>query len=122
MPDGFCRTTMPLAFRWPRIWDGLTSLTRFQTTDEADGWTNAVVSPAPILKLCQLMTVLLAAPTVSIEPDALKVAAPCATLPPVGLAPAGRWAPTASASANAGQHGRLRRMALAKAAFMVCRV
>src|SRR5262245_50987484 len=54
-PAGFWSTTYPLAFKFPRICDGFASLIRFHTKEEELGWTKRVVSPIPILKLCQLM-------------------------------------------------------------------
>src|SRR5262245_60321205 len=54
-PFWFINTTQPLALRFPQIWVGLASKMRFQTTDTALGWWKLTVSPAPILKLLQLM-------------------------------------------------------------------
>src|SRR5271168_107277 len=63
----------------------------FQTTEEDEGSTNVVVSPAPMLKLCQLIAVLPEVVIVSTCPELLKLAAPCATVPPTGLATAEYW-------------------------------
>ena len=58
-----------------------------QITDVDEGWTNVVVSPAPILKLCQFTYAL---PEVCVivnwEPLVLNDAEPCVTELPVGLA------------------------------------
>ena len=61
----------------------------FQTTEEEEGSTKVVVSPAAMLKLCQLIKALPEVVIVSCEPEVLKAADPCATVPPVGLASAG---------------------------------
>ena len=73
----------------PKIEEGLASLMWFQTTEELVGSTKVVDSPAPTLKLCQLMTVpAVAVWMVNWFPEALKVAEPWATVPPAGLAAA----------------------------------
>ena len=59
---------MPLACRLPKICDGFGSLMRFQTMDCADGWLKMVVSPAAMLKLCQLRNAFCDAVMVSCEP------------------------------------------------------
>src|ERR1017187_3775675 len=84
-PLWFITTTVPLALRLPQICDGLRSLIWFQTTDEAEGWMNVVVSPAPMLKLCQLMKALCEAVMLSCDPfcDALTV--PLPTVMPCGF-------------------------------------
>src|SRR5579863_8165524 len=57
-PAEFCRTIRPLALRLPRICEGLPLLILFHATELAEGWTNVVVSPTPMLKLPQLIIVL----------------------------------------------------------------
>src|ERR1039458_730339 len=79
---------MPLARRVPKICDGLASLIRFITTEEMDGWLKTVVSPAAMLKLCQLSIATGEVVMVSREPFCDVVAVPEATVMPVGLASA----------------------------------
>src|SRR5471030_169401 len=67
----------------------------FTTSECDDGWLKTVVSPAPILKLCQLSTARFPVVMVSCEPLACVVAAPEATVMPVGLAMAFRAMPIA---------------------------
>src|SRR5215813_3057424 len=85
-PLGFCSTMNPLALRLPRICEGFGSLMRFQTIDEDEGWAKIVLSPRPMLKLCQLITARSEVLIVRIEPAVLKVALPWPTVPPTGLA------------------------------------
>ena len=60
----------------------------FQTMDAADGWLKMVVSPAAMLKLCQLSNALLPAVTVSCEPLVCSGGRAAGTVRPVGLASA----------------------------------
>jgi hypothetical protein len=77
--------------------DGSVPITRFSATDWLLGWTKATPSPAPMLKLCQLMAafwldwLMVRAP----GPEPM-LAAPAVTWPPVGRA----WAPEAQARAS----------------------
>src|SRR5690349_10201003 len=79
-------TTTPLALRLPKICDGFWSWMLFQTTDEADGWMNVVVSPAPMLNDCQLRKALCEAVMLSWLPLAAAVAEPLCTVRLFGLA------------------------------------
>ena len=90
-PLGLMRKTCPLDCRLPRIWLGLPPSTRLSTWLELLGWTKRVVSSAPMLNCCQLMTAPLLLVTVRVLPLVVNVAAPCTTCAPCGLAsrPAG---------------------------------
>jgi hypothetical protein len=95
-PLWFINTTVPLALRLPQICDGLRSLIWFQTTDEAEGWMNVVVSPAPMLKLCQLMKALCEAVMLSCDPFCDALTAPLPTVMPCGFPSAGEMRSAAS--------------------------
>src|SRR5215831_7164184 len=60
----------------------------FQTTEDADGWMKVVVSPTPMLKLCQLMAARSEVWMVNCAPPAevVIVAVPCVAEPRTGLA------------------------------------
>ena len=88
MPDGLTRTMMPLAFSVPAMTDGSAPTTRFRATELALGWTNWVVWPLSIEKLCQLIAAR-SVVWVTLTVLALGweiVAAPPTTWPPVGFA------------------------------------
>ena len=55
MPFGLIRNTLPFALRLPRMLDGSLPMTRFSATELLFGCTNCTLSPAAILKLCQLI-------------------------------------------------------------------
>src|ERR1043166_2751088 len=93
-------TTQPLALSVPQICERFGSSTRFQTIEVEEGWTNVVVSPGRMLKLCQLSTAFWPACTVSCEPLCVALAEPCATVMPVGFAFA-RSPPRQAATASA---------------------
>ena len=87
MPFGFSRKTLPLADKLPKILEGSLPTTRFSATELLPGWTNCTVWPAPIPKLCQLMTVLaLDCVMVVALPLLVMFATPAATTPPTGEA------------------------------------
>ena len=88
-PSGLTRNTRPFAASMPLIIDGPSPpVTRLSAIELASGWTKRVVSPAPMLKLFQLMiardvdwlTVTLLVPT------PVTAAPPPTTLGPSGLA------------------------------------
>src|SRR5271163_3573842 len=78
--------------------EGSDPITRFSVIDEVEGWTNFVISPAPILKLCQLMTAWLVDWLIWVRFAAgwVMVALPATTEPPAGLAAAGAAKATAA--------------------------
>ena len=85
MPFGFIKKTFPLAVRLPRIVDGSAPKTRLSATALLLGCTNRTVSPGPMLKLCQLITVLAVVWVTKVVPaPVLMLAPPAVTAPPVG--------------------------------------
>jgi hypothetical protein len=79
---------MPLAFSVPAMTEGSAPTTRFNATELAVGWTNCVVWPLSIEKLCQLIaarSVVWLILTV-LALGWVIVAAPPTTSPPAGLA------------------------------------
>ncbi len=86
MPFGLIRKTRPLDCSVPRIEDGFCVVTRLRTAEEPDCWTNLVISPAPIEKLCQLMIALGELVTWSRLPACRNAALPLTTVGTVGLA------------------------------------
>src|SRR6266545_2425390 len=83
-PFWFISTTMPLALIDPQICDGCVSRIRFHTTETALGWWKLTDSPAPMLKLCQLMTELCEALMSRRDPFCAELTLPCCTLMPCG--------------------------------------
>src|SRR6266496_3821184 len=75
---------MPLALIDPQICDGCVSRIRFHTTETALGWWKLIDSPAPMLKLCQLITELCEAVTSRRDPVWAELTLPCCTLMPCG--------------------------------------
>ena len=87
---------MPLAFRFPQICDGEAPPIWFHTTEAAEGCWKVVVSPALILKDCQLRKAFCEAVTFNCEPLVTAVALPLVTVMPCGLANAVRVNPAAN--------------------------
>ncbi|MOA16197.1 hypothetical protein D3C78_1363960 [compost metagenome] len=102
MPLGLTRNTLPLADRLPRMLDGSPPTTRLSATALALGWTKRTASPAPMLKLCQLIAAFWLPCTMVVLPAAEEMLAePAVTTPPVGSASAAPPQPRQSAAANA---------------------
>jgi hypothetical protein len=55
MPFGLIRKTLPFDCSAPRIFVGSWPMTRFSTALSLLCWMKRAISPAPMLKLCQLM-------------------------------------------------------------------
>src|SRR6266699_1459200 len=70
--------------------DGFPEITRFNAHDDAEGWMNRVISPGPIEKSCQLITILLPRWLMVVIgvplPLIVPFRSPPTTLPPVGFA------------------------------------
>ena len=91
---GIDQEDLAVGDRLPRITDGSAPSTRLSATDCALGWTNWTVSPAPMLKLCQLITTFAVVWWMVVYWFVLEiVASPRVTTPPSGW-PA--WATVAS--------------------------
>ncbi len=86
-PLGLTRNTRPLAFRLPRIFDGSEPTTRLSVTALTLGCLKLTVSPAPMLKPCQLMAAFWLPCVIVVTPGALAMLdCPAETTPPVGAA------------------------------------
>ena len=90
IPLWLSRKTRPFDCRMPSITlCGITPpepTTRLRTAEPAELCRNLVISLTPIEKLCQLMMALAVFVIVSVLPEAVIVAPPELTEPPVGLA------------------------------------
>jgi hypothetical protein len=81
------KKTLPLAVKLPRMLDGSEPNTRFSATELLLGCVNSTDSPAPMLKLCQLMTVFCVDWLMVVLPAPVRMlAAPAATVPCDGRA------------------------------------
>ncbi len=105
MPAPLTIAMPPLAMRWPAMSEGSPPNTRLRMKAPEFGWMNCVVSPAPMLKLCQLMMARSdCSTTVTVLGDGVVIVAlPAATVPPAGLASAGPAKRAASPRAAAAQ-------------------
>ncbi len=102
MPLGLSKNTWPLDDRRPKMLEASAPSTRLSSTAWLLGCTNCTPSPAPMLKLCQLMTALgVVWVMVLCWALLLILAAPAATTPPWGKAAACGPKPMAKASASA---------------------
>src|ERR1035437_1342787 len=86
-PLGLRMRIFPLALKCPKIWLGLPLLIRLSVIADDDGCMKSVVSFGAISKPRQSITALFVVCVMSSTlPEELIVAAPAATVPPVGLA------------------------------------
>src|ERR1700679_1216494 len=105
-PFAFARITVPFAFRFPYIRDGLASPISLKTMELDDGWRNEVVWPAPMLKLCQFKMANWLTVILSCEPICWAMALPAVTVSPVGLANVSATDPARNDSAAKEIHWR----------------